>query len=232
MLANSKTKPSNLPEDEKILYDSLREHGDIILVSTLAHKLTKVHTKLSIALSQSLTAKGYYVENPGKVKRQYVIAGGVLMGLGFLISFANLALVLCGIIILIFGLSMPKRTPLGAEARERILGFKEYLRVAETDRINFTDAPEKSPKVFEKFLPYAIVFGVEKKWAEKFKDVFTEKTRTTWYGGGDALGSVAFADAISKFSSSADSAFASEGGASGGGGSSGGGAGGGGGGSW
>jgi hypothetical protein len=53
------------------------------------------------------------------------------------------------------------------------------LSVAEKDRLEFHNAPDKDPQTFEKLLPYAIVFGVENQWAEKFKDIY--KTPPNWY---------------------------------------------------
>ena len=39
-----------------------------------------------------------------------------------------------------------------------------------------------SPEMFEKFLPYAMAFGVEEKWANAFEDIYREPPQ--WYVGG------------------------------------------------
>ena len=128
---------------------------------------------------------------------------------------------------------MPKRTEHGALVHDDIEGFKEYLSITEKDRIDFANAPEKSPATFERFLPYAMVFGVEKAWAGKFANLYTAKDSQHWYSGGGAGFNVgALAGSMNAFGARTASAFTSAGGASGGGGSSGGGGGGGGGGSW
>jgi uncharacterized membrane protein len=41
-----------------------------------------------------------------------------------------------------------------------------------------------TPETFERYLPYAMVFGVEKQWAENFKDIYKEPP--SWYEGRDA----------------------------------------------
>lgn len=146
-----------------------------------------------------------------------VCIGGVLLSL---------------LIIFLFKRIMPAKTQKGAIAREHLLGLKQYIDVAEKDRIDFHNAPEKSPALFEHLLPYAVVFGLEKKWAAAFESILV--TSPSWYHAGDlhAFSAVAFASSINRNFSTALYSSISTGSGSGGGGFSGGGGGGGGGGSW
>ncbi len=64
------------------------------------------------------------------------------------------------------------RTEKGVYMNEYLLGLKEYLQIAEKDRIKFHNSPNKRPEVFEKLLPFAIVLGVENLWAKEFEDVY------------------------------------------------------------
>ena len=134
-------------------------------------------------------------------------------------------------------------TLLGRKIMDKIDGFRMYLGVAENDRIYSMQEPDKTPELFESFLPYALALGVENKWAEKFSDILSslDKESTTykpgWYSGAiwSTLGAAAFASSLSgslssTISSSSTAPGSSSGG--GGGGSSGGGGGGGGGGGW
>ena len=117
-------------------------------------------------------------------------------------------------------------------------GFRLYMQVAEKDRLNLLNPPERTPALFEKYLPYALALDVEQDWSEQFADVLSAAQQTDaagpgWYRGttaysnlGNALGS-AFSGAVSSASTSPGSSSGS-----GGGGSSGGGGGGGGGGGW
>ena len=144
---------------------------------------------------------------------------------------------------------MKAPTPLGRKAMDRIEGFRMYLRTAEKDRLNLLNPPERTPELFERFLPYALALNVENQWAEQFADVFaragsaagTTVYRSTWYSGRDLDFSrgggfaSAFAGSLSSAISSSSTAPGSSSGFSGGGGgggSSGGGGGGGGGGGW
>ena len=54
---------------------------------------------------------------------------------------------------------------------DQIDGFKLYLGTAEEDRLEFLNPPDKTPELFERFLPYAIALDVENTWAKRFTGV-------------------------------------------------------------
>src|SRR5213075_1735639 len=83
------------------------------------------------------------------------------------------------LILVVFAQLMPARTTEGARAREAGLGFKEFLSRVEEDRYKRMIT---SPELFEKYLPYAMAFGVEDRWANALKDIYTEPPQ--WYSGG------------------------------------------------
>jgi uncharacterized membrane protein YgcG len=131
----------------------------------------------------------------------------------------------------------------GRKIMDQIEGFKLYLSVAEKERLNLLNPPEKTPALFEKYLPFALALDVENAWSEQFAEVLaragteTQPYSPVWYSGSswdsfhtsrftDSLGS-SFAGAISSSSTAPGSSSGS-----GGGGSSGGGGGGGGGSGW
>jgi uncharacterized membrane protein YgcG len=131
----------------------------------------------------------------------------------------------------------------GRKVMDQIEGFREYLGVAEEDRLNALNPPDKTPELFERFLPYAIALDVENAWAKRFAGVLAAAgaaaATATWYAGGNwSNDPVGFANHLgsdlNQTISSASTAPGSSGGGggSGGGGSSGGGGGGGGGGGW
>ena len=118
----------------------------------------------------------------------------------------------------------------GAKQWAKVDGFKLYLGVTEKDRLKFSDAPDKTPERFNKLLPYAIAFGVEKEWAKQFEGIDVSKS-ADWYSGGN-LAAFSAASLASDLSSSFSLAISSNSSFSSSGGSAGGGVGGGGGGSW
>ncbi len=147
--------------------------------------------------------------------------------------------VICtGMIYALFQYLMPAKTEKGVATKNHILGLKHYLEVAEKDRLNFHNAPEKKPEIFEQLLPYAMVLGVDHAWAKEFEGIYTAPP--SWYEGDSNHGfnTLLFTDSLTDFAANASSSLAASPsgngglGGSGGGGSSGGGGGGGGGGSW
>jgi uncharacterized membrane protein len=124
----------------------------------------------------------------------------------------------------------PKLSLEGDDIWRKIEGFKLYLRTAEKYRMQ-----NLTPELFEKYLPYAIIFGIEKKWAKNFELIIHDNPN--WYhssslSAGSSISSgqtFSISGFSTSFSSSFSSAFSSSGGG-GSGGSSGGGSGGGGGG--
>lgn len=227
--------------DKKIM-KGLFEKGDKVELSSLENKFYITLKEVSGELYKKAVTDGYFVSNPNKLRLKYLIAGGVIFFLGLFVFgpfglFAIFNFTLVGIIVAIFGMVMPARTKKGVLAREHILGLKSYLQVAEKDRIKFHNAPQKDPKTFEKFLPFAMVLGVEKEWAKQFEGIYN--TNPSWYDDPNMknFSAVSFVGGLSSFGNTAQSALSSTpssgGGGSGfGGGSSGGGFGGGGGGSW
>ena len=171
--------------------------------------------------------------------------GGEVFALWFLLQSASVWLgvvVLAIAVVNVVFLHLLKRpTVEGRKVMDAIDGFRMYLSTAERDLLDAAHPPEKTPELFEKFLPYALALGVENAWAEKFEDVlaraFREGYSPGWYHGTSfaTLGAAGFASSFGgSFSSALSSASTAPGSSSGsgGGGSSGGGGGGGGGGGW
>lgn len=129
----------------------------------------------------------------------------------------------------------------GRQTMDQIEGLKRYLSVAEKDRLNQLNPPEKTPQLFEKFLPYALALDVEQEWCEQFAEVMAQASngksyKPLWYTGRHftTSGLAGLASGLGAMSSSISSSSSPPGSRSGGGGggSSGGGGGGGGGGGW
>ncbi len=213
-------------------------------MSALKNKFYKDLPEIKKAMYQRVVELGYFPTNPDRVRLLYSGFGiaFVIFAFSFVIA-ANVAAgimtAIAGFVAIIIAQVMPRKTKKGVEAKEHILGLKWFLSVTEKERLKFHNAPEKSPKEFEQFLPYAMALQVEQQWAEQFKDMY--RTPPEWYDGGSAtafnaiLFTSAMSDLSKNFSSVATSKPSSAGsGGSGfsGGGFSGGGFGGGGGGSW
>lgn len=133
----------------------------------------------------------------------------------------------------------------GRELYDYLKGLKMYIKLAESERLKVLQSVEGAQKteleggsntqlvhLYERVLPYAVMFGLEKSWAKVLGEFYeNNNSRPDWYAGVGAFNAANFSSAMSSFSSYTSSSSSSAGGSSGGG-SSGGGGGGGGGGGW
>jgi uncharacterized membrane protein YgcG len=244
----------------KMFYEKLRQQDDQLLTYEKTILNGVFSTGESIDLSErhegfwqslqsarkeifeELKARGLFGADPTAVRGLWIVAAVVIGVLGFFLTdlFGDLFIVsgiLSALIVLVFGWQMPRMTKNGAVMSERILGFKKFLSVTEKARLEFTDAPAKRPEQFARFLPAAVAFGVEEKWADQFKNLQVPKPSYV-DGNVSSWSAVNYAHAMESFhSQSASSMYsapssAGSGGSGFSGGGSGGGFGGGGGGSW
>ena len=133
---------------------------------------------------------------------------------------------------------MPRRTKNGIEVLGKIKGFKNFLNIAEKEKLE--ELVLQDPSYFYNILPYTYVLGISDKWIKKFEtiaisppDWYDDGTNTFNYSSFGSFMATTMNSATSVMSSSPPSSSGSSGGGfSSGGGSSGGGSGGGGGGSW
>lgn len=220
-----------------------------VKLSDLKYVFYKDALTIVASVLDALLNKGYY-KNLGRMKTgggriamilfMSVWASGFFGGiLGVFLLKGNPFPLMVGIFvsIIIYGVIShfsPAKTEKGVAVKEHLLGLKDYLQIAEKDRLQFHNAPDKRPEIFEKLLPYAMILGVANIWAKEFEGIYTMPP--SWYSGptNTAFSAIAFSHSINNFSSLASTSLTSShgGGGSGGGGSSGGGGGGGGGGSW
>ena len=155
-------------------------------------------------------------------------------------------LVLAG---MVFYLSFGKvLTDKGLALRRHLAGLKRYIGVAEVERLQMLQSPEGAEKVkvdaadekqlvklYERVLPYAVLFGQEKEWSAQLGKYYEQVgEQPDWYSGQGVFNAAVFSAGMSNLSSTAVSvsSFESSTGGSTGGGFAGGGGGGGGGGGW
>lgn len=146
----------------------------------------------------------------------------------------------------VFAVIMKRPTIRGRKLLDEMIGFKDYLEIAEKDELNLRNPPTKTPELFEALLPYALALGVDQQWSEKFASALASIRNPdgsayspSWYKGKwnssnlskttqGLTGGLSTAVASSVSPPGSSSGFSG----GGGGGSSGGGGGGGGGGGW
>ena len=72
---------------------------------------------------------------------------------------------------LLFHSALRAPTRAGRELLDKIQGFRIYLRSVDGNRLNQLMPPEKTPELFERYLPYALALDCELAWAQQFSTV-------------------------------------------------------------
>ncbi|MEC5183650.1 putative membrane protein YgcG [Cryobacterium sp. MP_3.1] len=245
--------------------------GARLRLDTADPKLGDRLERLRGSISDEVTSSGYRARGTSRIPTYLALAGALLLApawlvtrwagqnevsstlVGWLMPGTILALVLLGVMY-----QMPHRlTEKGAANRDYLLGLRDYLALAEADRIRVLQSPEGAERVaatidtdlivklHEKLLPWAMLWGVEREWARELGTYYdTTDASPDWFSGAGgaamfsqnftgfagSIGTGSFATTPSESSSSGSSWSGSDGSSSSGGSSGGGFSGGGGGG--
>lgn len=232
----------SLPEDiagyEEKIYKGLfgnSEERTEILVSKLKNTFYTTMNSASMLLKQK--AQAYYDPKARKVKTLTTV-GVVFIGLGLMVWFlfnwgilAAVMVVPIEVFLLIMTQYLVKKNAKGNEILSELKGFKQFIKVAEENKLKMLIAED--PTYFESTMAYALAFGMFEQWAKKFDGLNLEPP--IWYSSPTGVFTMHhFSKSFSGAMTSAQTTMVSSpsSSSSGGGGSSGGGFGGGGGGSW
>jgi len=71
------------------------------------------------------------------------------------------------------------RRRMNNELYGRVLGFRDFIKTAEYDRLKMLS--DEDPEYYFNILPYAYIFGMSTKWADKFADF--KIPQPSWYDG-------------------------------------------------
>src|SRR5436190_2973641 len=241
------TSNDGLTDNENRVFTGIFDRrAEVVPLSVLKDEFYKELPLIRGAIFDGLVTKGFYRNRPDNVRNNWM---GAAVGIGMLVGIGGIYLskltlltpvpfvvagVVSGLILVCFAQIMPARTESGARALEQVLGFEEFLRRVESE--NLKRVIIGHPELFDKYLPYAMAFGVEQQFARAFQGIYTEAPR--WYVGPSVmsfnvghfsssmshLSSVASSTMSSSPRSSSGSGFGGGGGSGGGGGGGGGGA--------
>ena len=203
------SQDTTLREHEKLFLDGLFGTSQEVTLDDLKNRFYREIPGIKRSLLEQVLNLGYFKESPSTTRMKYfglgisvaVVGGALFIFLPF--SFLAFMVLLSGILCLAFAKAMPAKTKKGSEATWYTWGFKEYLHTAERFRLEVC-----TPETFEKYLSYAMVFGVEKQWAERFVDIYKEQP--DWYvsAGPVAVFSViGFTNSLSSMTQTASAAL-------------------------
>jgi uncharacterized membrane protein len=234
---------SKLLAYEEELLDGLFRDGNEVKVSELKTTFSQRLHGVEQSLYEDAMREKWFRARPDHVRMRWAGRGVLLTLVGGVLTFVlarwthwglvGIPAILGGVALALMARWMPARTAKGTAMLRRIRGFRRVIATAETHMSRWAE----EENVFTRYLPYAIVFGLTKKWAKAFEDLGLAPDTSSWYVGPHPFTALAFADSIDGFAVTTGGTLASTPASSGssgfgGGGFSGGGGGGGGGGSW
>lgn len=230
----------DLASYERTLLDGLFRDGEEVKFSDLREQFASRLGQVQTHLYGELVGRKWYRRSPKDTRAIWLTVGTVALVASVAVEVASavftsfaivpLPLVAGAVTLLALHGRMPARTAAGTAAYRRVLGFRRFILDAETYRARFAE----QAGLYYEYLPYAIVFGATKQWAQAFEGLALDAP--DWYVSSQPFSALMLANAMTGFSDRSTGALTSTPGGSGGsgfsGGFSGGGGGGGGGGSW
>lgn len=244
-------------ETLRALFGDALAPGTTLTLGKSNPRVARAVSAVQKRVHKDATGYGYRTTGPrGPVRAVFFTALGatLLAVVGSVVTMAGeyggaapFGILFGSVVLFVAAAVLVARSPLtsaGTTLREYADGLRMYVELAEADRIRYLQSPqgaERVPvavndpremlKLTERLLPWAVLFGEEKKWLAELGRFYEETGQTpTWYAGQTAFNAAVLFQMVSGISSSTTIASSSSSGGTGGGGFSGGGGGGGGGG--
>jgi uncharacterized membrane protein YgcG len=181
---------------EKLLVDKMFGDEQEKRLSDLKEKFYEHMSRVQKELYEATAKEGYFTANPERVRTSYAglgiaaLVGAAIVGCLYTVLVGQFsALAICvpvglavpalGLVIL--GRYMPRKSQKGAEEAAKWLAFKRYMENIE----KYTQVAEVK-EIFDRYLPYAIAFGLEDEWIKAFSRV--ETAPPPWFYPGPYLG--------------------------------------------
>jgi uncharacterized membrane protein YgcG len=230
---------------EQIVLSGLFAQSNPVALSQLKNQFAPTLAKAKDNMYDEVLSRGWFRRSPRTQRGLWQTLGALLAGGGAVAAFVfgvkpgpndltaglglpvsstfvlGIGVLIAGVIVHQVGGRSPAKTAAGSAVLAQSLGFRTYLETAEANQIRWEEAQE----VFSRYLPYAIVFGVARRWAATFQQVAEAAAAAgqpilmpTWYiySGGLFPDFGSLVDGVDSFSSTAAGTFAATPGSSGG----------------
>ncbi|HLH21565.1 MAG TPA: DUF2207 domain-containing protein [Chloroflexota bacterium] len=185
------TNEAGLREHERLLLLTLFGEANKVRLSRVRGTFAAAIPAIEAALYREVVQEGLFTDNPGVVRSRYRqlgvvlavvgVVGAIFVG-GWLETYSDLGwlpfvgLLALGGVLLALAPHMPQRTRAGALAAQRWRAFRRYLTGLASGR----DTAQHDE--FQRYLPYAVAFGLDRAWIERF--AASGAPAPAWYQGG------------------------------------------------
>jgi uncharacterized membrane protein YgcG len=182
-----RSKWTGLAPHERVMLENIFV-GDVpsTRLSSLKNHFYTALPAIRQDIMASLRRKGMYLLDPESANAYSFVAIIVIVGLFAALQFFGIAdffnsigllvisVLVSALIWWLFARQMTAKTMNGARTRIAILGFQEFIRRVDADRLK-----RMPPDTFEKYLPFAMALGIEQIWAHKFAGLI--QNPPSWY---------------------------------------------------
>jgi len=168
-------------EYETKLLDAVFGQSDQRDLSDLKNKFYTKLDGIKRAMYDEVVKEGYFPRNPDSVRSQFGCLGMALLAVAALVGFTMFAIFsslsdygfapavglgITAIALIVVAQYMPRKTDKGSEEAARWQAFKTYLR-----KIDKYSNIEEQKEIWDRYLPYAIAFGIDREYMDKFAQV-------------------------------------------------------------
>ncbi len=176
-------KPADdLREYERIMLKGIFRGKKRCTLDSLKQKFYTSIPRIQDQLYKEVVREGFFTAEPDDVRGVWSGIGAVLLVLGLFAIFfvpgalGNVAdtlvlvpvgLAVTGVVMVIAGNFMPAKTRKGAEQAALWKAFRTYLSNIRRYHADLTEVTDQ----FDRYLPYAVAFGLDKSWTNTFSRV-------------------------------------------------------------
>ena len=183
-----KDLPSNVPGYQSVLFQALFNDRSIVLLSSLKDTFYNEFSKAKSALKKEVRYSNFYDAESYKLfHKGWFILIGILCLIAGILVIALMGKIVTGIILItlmipafIIHFSKPKKSESGIQFLVKLKAFKKFLETSPERQVN--SILEDDPGYFEKMLPYAVAFGLDKIWMSRF-ETFNQEVPGWYYFG-------------------------------------------------
>jgi uncharacterized membrane protein len=163
-LVKKKKIDSSLLQYERSILSEFFGNEDEIRIKD--KELSTEVAKVKKEMYEQVVENKMFDKNPETTRTKYYILAGIAL---FTSNF------FLAIVAFLFGRVMPKKTIYGVEAKNISLSLKNFLS-SQKRQLEFQADKQM---MFERLLPFAVAFGVERIWAKRFESL--NLTQPSWY---------------------------------------------------
>ncbi len=180
----------------RALFSAKSTAGQQTTLSAAKSKFDTAVPTIRTYLYDELVQRGHFPRSPEATRKSWKTAGIVALILSIVVGCIGASLiadlapfvwvpvvaaVILGAVLMLVSNAMPRKSDVGAETAAKWRAFRKYL-----EDIEKYEKLDEARDIFDRYLPYAVAFGVEESWVQKFASVRTPTPG--WYGETGSFG--------------------------------------------